>query len=131
MSFITMLEIADMLADKLGFDDVYAGNLDASLEKAIGVYPRDEQKSRKCIGSTESYQTTKLRILVHWTKNPSHAETQAYSIANLLESLTEAETAEHIIKFAELKAVRNIGKDEKDICEYVVDADIIYTEKEE
>lgn len=131
MSFITMLEIADMFAEKLGFDDVYAGAIDASLEKSIGVYPRDEQKSRKCIGSTESYQTVKLRVLVHWTNNPSHAEAQAHSIAEVIESLYEAETSGHIIKFAELKAVRNIGKDEKGVCEYVVDADIIYIDKEE
>jgi len=31
----------------------------------------------------------------------------------------------------DVKAVRSIGKDEKGICEFVVDADIIYTEMNE
>ena len=41
------------------------------------------------------------------------------------------ETKDHIIKFADLKGVRSIGKDEKGICEYIVDADLIYTKKED
>lgn len=41
------------------------------------------------------------------------------------------ETKNHIIKFADVRAVRSIGKDEKGVCEYIVDADIIYTKKEE
>lgn len=131
IEFITLLEIADMLAEKLSFEDVFAGNLDASLENSIGVYLREEQSPRKCIGGTESYQTVKLRILVHWTKNPSEAEKQAYMLSELLEGLSDEKTSEHIIKFTESTKVRGIGKDEKGICEYIVDADIIYSDKEE
>jgi hypothetical protein len=127
---ITLLEITDMLADKLNFDDVYAGNIDASKEKSIGVYYRDGQTFRKCVGGTESsYQTVSIRILIHWTNNPTEAEKQSYTIARLIENLSESETAEHIIKFADIKAIRSIGKDEKGICEFIVDADIIYTER--
>lgn len=46
-----------------------------------------------------------------------------------MQSLRDMPTASHIIKFADVKAVRAIGKDEKGICEYVVDADIIYSER--
>lgn len=129
MKFITLLETADMLAEKLEFEDVYAGNLDASKEKTIGVYFRDEQCYRKCVGGTESYQTAKIRVIIHWTNNPTETEKQAGKLAELFENLSAAETSEHIIKFAEFKALHYIGKDEKGICEYVVDADIYYSER--
>lgn len=131
INFITLLEIADMLAEKLSFEDITAGNIDASLDKSMGVYLREEQSLRKCIGDTESYQTVKIRILVHWTKNPSEAEKQAYALSELLEGLSDEETNGHIIKFIQSTKVRGIGKDEKGVCEYVVDADIIYSDKEE
>lgn len=131
MKIITLLEIADWLAEKLSFEDVTAGNTDASKECTIGVYQREPFTPRKCIGGTESYQTVKLRLLVHWTDSPTKAEIKANEIAEMFESLYEAETAEHIMKFAEVKAIRSIGKDEKGICEYIVDTDIIYTDKEE
>lgn len=131
MKNITLLEIADRLAEELSFEDITAGNMDASKERTIGVYQREPFAPRKCIGSTESYQTVKLRLLVHWTNSPTKAEIKANEIAELLESLYEAGTAEHIMKFAEVKAIRSIGKDEKGICEYIVDTDIIYTDKEE
>lgn len=131
MKILTLLEIADWLAGKLSFEDVTAGNMDASKECTIGVYQRKAFTPRKCIGGTESYQTVGIRILVHWTNNPSKAEIKANETADIFEKLFEAETEEHIMKFAEVMAVRSIGKDEKGVCEYIVDADIIYSEKEE
>ena len=131
MKIITLLEIADWLAEKLSFEEVTAGNMDASKERAIGVYQREPFTPRKCIGGTESYQTVKLRILVHWTDNPTKAEIKANEIAEMVENLYEAATAEHIMRFAEVKAVRSIGKDEKGIIEWIVDTDIIYMDKEE
>lgn len=35
---MTLLETADMLADVLGIEDVYAGCIDANQDKCIGVY---------------------------------------------------------------------------------------------
>lgn len=131
MNYMTLVEIADLLAELLDFDNVTAGSIVASLDKTIGVYQRDGFVSRECIGGDSSYQTSKLRMLVHWTDNPSEAEKKAFEIAELFEGFREMETADHIIKFADVKAVRSIGKDEKGICEYIVDADVIYTKKED
>mgnify|MGYP000807371465 FL=1 len=35
---MTLLETADMLADVLGIENVYAGCIDANKDKCIGVY---------------------------------------------------------------------------------------------
>lgn len=131
MNYLTLLEIADLLAELLDFDSVTSGCIDASLNKTIGVYQREPFVPRECIGGDSSYQTSKLRVLVHWTDSPTEAEKKAFEISELFNGFRDMESKDHIIKFADLKAVRSIGKDEKGVCEYIVDADIIYTEKEE
>ena len=131
MNYLTLLEIADLLAELLDFDSVTSGCIDASLDKTIGVYQREPFAPRECVGGVSSYQTEKLRVLVRWTGSPPEAEKKALEISELFDGFRDMETKDHIIKFADLKAVRSIGKDEKGVCEYIVDADIIYTEKEE
>lgn len=131
MNYLTLLEIADLLAELLDFEGITAGCIDASLEKTIGVYQREPFVPRECIGGDSSYQTSKLRMLVHWTDNPPEAEKKAHEISELFDGFRDVEAADHIIKFADVRAVRSIGKDEKGVCEYIVDADIIYTKKED
>lgn len=131
MNYLTLLEIADLLAELIDFDSVTSGCIDASLDKTIGVYQREPFAPRECVGGDSSYQTAKLRVLVRWTDSPPEAEKKALEISELFDGFRDMETKDHIIKFADLKAVRSIGKDEKGVCEYIVDADIIYTEKEE
>lgn len=131
MNYLTLLEIADLLAELIDFDSITAGCIDASLDKTIGVYQREPFAPRECVGGDSSYQTAKLRVLVRWTDSPPEAEKKALEISELFDGFRDMETKDHIIKFADLKAVRSIGKDEKGVCEYIVDADIIYTEKEE
>ena len=129
MNYLTLLEIADLLADILDFEDITAGGIDCAHEQTIGVYQREEFVPRECIGTDSSYETAKLRVLIRWGTNPTAAEAKAAEIAGLLQALRDTPTADHTIKFADVKAVRAIGKDEKGICEYVVDADMIYSER--
>jgi len=129
-SRLTLLEIADMFAEKLNFEDVYSSNADTSKEKAIGIYSRIGNKYRRCIGTTESYQVMQISVLIHWTENPSEAESEVNAVAEIIDSLRNESTSKHIIKFADVCGIHNIDKDENGICEYVADADIIYTDKE-
>ena len=129
MNFLTLLEIADLLAELLDTESVTAGCIDTSYNKTIGVYQREEFVPRECIGTESSYETAKIRILIHWNENPTETESKAIEIAELFRSFENMETKKHIIKFAEVKAIRSIGKDEKGICEYVIDINIIYTER--
>lgn len=131
MNYLTLLEIADMLAELLSFEDITAGTIDGSLSETIGVYQRGEFVPRECIGTAPSYEIAKLRLLVRWGKNPTTAEAKAAELAGLVQALRDMPTGSHIIKFADVKAVRAIGKDEKGVCEYTVDADVIYSERNE
>lgn len=129
MNYITLLEIADLLAELLDIESVTAGCIDTSKSRTIGIYQREGFVFRECIGTDSSYQTAKIRILIRWTDNPSQAESKALETADLFNSFDNMETSGHIIKFAEVKAIRNIGKDDKGICEYVADINLIYTER--
>ena len=131
MNYLALLEIADMLADILDFENITAGCIDTALTETVGVYQREAFQLRECIGTDSSYETAKLRVLIRWGTNPTTAEAKAAEIAELLQALRDMPTADHIIKFADVKAVRAIGKDEKGVCEYVIDADMIYTERTE
>ena len=130
MNYLSLLEIADLLAVLLETESVTAECIDTSKSETIGVYQREGFVPRECIGTVSSWQTAKIRILIHWTDSPSQAEKKAYEIAELFDGFEDMETEKHIIKFAEVKAVRSIGKDEKGICEYIADVDLIYTERE-
>lgn len=129
MNYLTLLEVADLLVELLDTDSVTAGCIDATKTRTIGVYQREGFVPRECIGTVSSWQTAKIRVLVHWSDSPSEAERMSLEIAGLFDSFDNMETQNHIIKFAEVKAVRNIGKDEKGICEYIADVDFIYTER--
>ena len=129
MNYLTLLEVADMLAEALGFEDITAGYIDASLDNTIGVYQRDGFTPRECIGTESSYETARLRLLIRWGKNPTEAEAEAAELGGIIQALRDMPTNAHTIKFAIVKAVRSIGKDEKGICEYVVDADLMYSER--
>lgn len=131
MNYLTLLEIADMLAELLELEDITAGTIDNALENTIGVYQREEFVPRECVGTESSYETSKVRLLLRWGKNPTTAEAKAAELGELMQALRDADTTAHTIKFADVKAVRAIGKDEKGVCEYVVDADIIYSERNE
>lgn len=129
MNYLTLYEAADLLAGLLGFDEVTAGSIDTALTQTIGVYQREPFVPRECIGVESSYEVTKLRILIHWSNNPTAAEQKAAETAELIRGLRNTETSDHVIIFTDIKAVRAIGKDEKGICEYVVDTDITYSER--
>ena len=131
MNYLTLLEVADLLAELLDFEDVTAGAIDAALAETIGVYQRGEFVPRECVGVDSSYESAKLRVLIRWGTNHATAEAKAAEVGSLLQALRDMPTSSHIIKFADVKAVRAIGKDEKGVCEYVVDADVIYSERNE
>lgn len=129
MNYLTLLEVADLLAELLNTESITAGSIDAVKTETIGVYQREPFSPRECVGADSSYETAKIRILLHWGTNPTTAEAKAAEVGNLIQALRDMPTSMHVIKFTDLKAVRAIGKDEKGICEYIVDADIIYTER--
>lgn len=131
MNYLTLLEVADLLAEMTELEAVTAGCIDEALTETIGVYQREGFAPRECVGGDSSYETARLRLVIRWGVNPTAAESKAAEVAELIAALRDMPTSEHIIKYAVIKNVRAIGKDEKGVCEYIVDTDIIYSERNE
>ena len=130
MNYLTLLEVVEVLSDALGLEEISAGTIDESLQQTIGVYQRAEFQPRECIGGESSYETARLRILIRWGTNPTLAQIRAAEVAQIISAWRDMPTSGHIIKFATAKS-KPIGKDEKGVCEHIVDTDIIYTERNE
>lgn len=129
---MTVLNVADMLAEFLNIEDVYAGNLDENKEKAIGVFLLKEQQKRLCLGgkSQTGFFYKDISIIVHWTDNPTAAEQKANEIFEVLSDVRDYETGEYTVKFTQTRLPFYIGKDEKGVCEYAIETTLIYQRKD-
>lgn len=126
---MTLLNVADMLAGVLGFEDIFAGGLQANKSCAIGVYNSKQSTDKHiCLGGRAQTKTKykPISILVHWTDNPTECEVKAEEISDLLSDIRNYVIDNNIIRFIQLKTPQDVGKDEKGICEYVIEATIIY-----
>lgn len=126
---MTLLNIADMLADILSLNDVYAGYLDGNKDCAIGVYSSKQSTNKHiCLGGKAQTKTNykPISILIHWTDNPSSCEEKAEEISDLLSDVRDYSIDSKVIKLIQVKTPQNVGKDDKGICEYVIEATIIY-----
>lgn len=131
---MTLLNIADMLAKVLDFDDVFAGNIDGNLDRCIGVYNgRTGGASRICIGGKACTKThdKSISILIHFTDNPTRAESEAERVLDILSSLRNEATEGGTVRFMTMHEPQSVGRDERGICEYVIEGTLYYEESEE
>lgn len=118
------------------FDNYYIGFLDKKKEKSLGVYNlKREGKPIIALGGIEntSYSVKKVSLLVHY----SNASDETEEIANnLFEDIMNAHPeviGEHRVMFIGMltNEAIDIGRDEKGICEYVIEFEIYYKRKKE
>ena len=128
-----LLDVADMLADVLGIDDVYAGTIDGNQAKCIGVYnAKSADKHSICIGGKECTKTLdkKISILIHWTDNPTAAEKKADEILETVSDIREYRTDDFTVRFLKCNQAVPVGKDDRGVYEYVIEATIYYERNE-
>lgn len=129
---MTLLNLADMLSSLLETENVYAGNIDANIDRCIGVYNgRKGSVHRTCLGG-EEYTKTKeknISILIHWTDNPSDTEQNAFRILDTLVKVRNYKYDGGVLRIMTLNDPVSVGKDDRGICEYVIEGKIFY-EKE-
>lgn len=126
---MTLLNIADMLADVMHFDEVYAGTIDADQECCIGVYDSKRAAAKRiCIGGSGCTKTLikDSTILVHWTEIPNKAQQKAQEISDMLSSLSGYDGSGFSVKYIQVNSPAYAGKDERGVCEYVVSIKIYY-----
>lgn len=130
---MTLLNIADMLADILRSENVYAGNIDGNLDSCIGVYnAKTAEDQCICIGGKACTKTKEkhISILIHHTDNPTLAEERAEEILDKLSDIREYKIEHFKVHFLKCKKPVPIGRDERGVCEYVIETTVYYESEE-
>lgn len=133
---ITLKDVRDYVAS-LGTaeeDHVYMGTLADKPDKTIGVYNSKHQyNSHKALGGPEmeGYGEKYVTILIHWNKSPDDTEKAAMSLYETLRRARNIQTENGTIYFFQLLYdPQDIGIDDNKICEWVIEAAVIFEKKE-
>lgn len=117
-------------------ENCYIGKLDNKKDKSIGIYQlKTSNESNVAIGGIDNTKTMEksVSILIHWNTNAKETEQKAYEIYNKL--LNEKNFIINDIKVNYIKLLVpepvDVGTDEKNIYERVIQAIFYYEKKEE
>ena len=112
------------------FDHYYFGILDSKKDKSLGVYNLKESRSQiMALGGIEnsSYNVKAVSLLIHYNDATDESEKKAIDLYNeLLKPVTTI--GEHTVQFIRMleNSPIDVGRDEKGICEYVIEFEIYY-----
>lgn len=101
---------------------VYAGYIPKDKEQVIGVYKRPSVAQPQAYGKS-SYSILGLTILIHWTKGLYETEAEANRLCSIL-NRAKFTTASHQGWIAITRGPEDVGKDEKGVCEMVIDISV-------
>lgn len=130
---MTLADVRDYIASLDLTKEVYMGKLPDKPERSIGVYNSKHQYPyHGTLGgpNQQGYGIKHITLLVHWNKSPRDTEKVATALFNAINVVRDAKINETTIKFIQLLYdLQDIGTDETGVCEYVIEAAVIY-EKE-
>lgn len=128
-------DVRDYVSSLAIAEHVYAGKLDAKQDRSIGVYnSKHDRAYRTALGGPgmESYGTKYVTLLVHWNKSQGDTERAANTLFDALCGAREADVNGQRIKFIQplVDGPVDIGTDEGNIYEMVIEAAVIYQREE-
>lgn len=116
-------------------DNYYIGKLDNKNNKSIGVYKgKNAIAPRITLGGREnsSYEVKAITILIHWNSNARETEEFSYKLYEELLKENSVVINNHRIKM--IKLITNepidVGTDEKNVYERVIDLEFYYERNE-
>ena len=123
-------DIRSMLATQFTGDKVISGAIDRDSAQCIGVFLRPSSRATIAIGgvSNSTYRELSIAILVHWTESSTTCENKAETIFQFLQGKSNflIGTKKVISIIVEGDGPISIDRDEKNICEMVIHANIVY-----
>lgn len=126
-------EFKSYLQSQFSGTKFYAGAIDKSQEKCIGVYPRGSATPNIALGGKQntSYGKLPFSIVVHWTQSSEQCERKANEIYEHLYGASNFTISGRRIISIELSspAPMDLSRDDNNICEMLI-AGIIYYERE-
>lgn len=126
---MTLKDFKEWLKTKVTASNFYIGKIDGSKDQCIGIYGAKGSQPNIAIGglSNTSYATKPISILVHWGKNTDLAEQKAQEIYNALFGQQAKIAGKRVIMFQmQSPEPMNVGTDDNNIYEYVIELNIIY-----
>lgn len=113
------------------FDNYYIGTLDAKKDRSLGIYDLKRESSPAIsLGGLEctKYAVKKVSLLIHWNNASDETEEQAIRLFEELLGIQVQKIGEYDIYFVGLltNGPVNVGRDDKGICEYVIELEIYY-----
>lgn len=128
---ITLAQVRDWLKTQVeDCPNWFIGKIDGSKEQCIGVYNVRSPAPRVAVGGLEntSYAIKTISVLVHWGKNADTAEKKAQEVYIALigrSNLTMGNKRVIMIQMRTSEPV-DVGTDENNIYEFVIEAHIYY-----
>lgn len=126
--FITIIESSSQVG--LTF---YNSSIDKSTDRSLGIYRRTVSPIVTLGGSeNRSYDILPISILVHWTENAESAEDMACYLYDLVSSWSKLTLFQDAfpVKIINMQMLDSgpqwVGRDEKNVCEYTIRANIYY-----
>lgn len=116
-------------------DNYYIGKLDNKNNKSIGVYQcKNTITPRIALGGREnsSYEVKTITILIHWNLNARETEEFSYKLYEELLKQNSVVINNHRINMIKLTTNESIdvGTDEKNVYERVIDLEFYYERNE-
>lgn len=118
------------------FDNYYIGFLDKKKDHSLGVYNfKREGKPIIAIGGIDntSYAVKRISLLVHYSNATDETEEIANNLFMEIMNAHPEMIGEHKVMFIGMltNEAIDVGRDEKGICEYVIEFEIYYKRKKE
>lgn len=118
------------------FDNYYIGFLDTKKDHSLGVYNlKREGKPIIALGGIDntSYNTKKISLLIHYSNAADETEEIANNLFMEIMNAHPEMIGEHKVMFIGMltNEAIDVGRDEKGICEYVIEFEIYYKRKKE
>lgn len=134
MTLADVLEWLKTLNTK--FVHYYMGTLDSKKDKSLGVYNlKREGKPIIALGGLEctTYCVKRISLLIHWTNAADDTENNSIALFEELLTAKPIKIGKYSINFIGMLTNEpvDIGRDDKGICEYVIEFEIYYKRKKE
>lgn len=133
---LTLSDIRDWIKT-LGYsDNCYIGKLDNKKNESIGVYNyRNTNGANIAVGGINNTKTLSktVSILIHWNTNAKETESKSLELYNTLLTKQEITINDIKINYIELLVPEpiDVGTDDNNIYERVIQATFYYEKKEE
>lgn len=121
---------------EIKFDHYYIGFLDKKKDKSLGVYNlKRDNRLIMAIGGIEnsSYNAKKISLLVHYNYASDETEEVANQLFEDIMNSKPEKIGEHKVYFIGMlnNEAIDVGRDDKGICEYVIEFEIYYKREKE